>query len=90
MLDYSRYHPAMIAVTDDEYAFIYWCGMKMVAHVDFNYGRGQQHWFEYLGKHTKKECKVLYPNTPILSANDQRINKFCQGKIKEMYDLVAH
>lgn len=78
----------MIAVTTDDYAFIYWCDMKMNAHLEYNYGRGKQHWFEYLGKFTKQECKAQYPNTPILPSDDQRINKFCKGKIQELYDLV--
>lgn len=89
MLNYEAYHPAMIAITDDGYAFIYWCDRKMNAHLDFNYGRGRQHWFEYLGKHTKEECKMKYPNTPILAATDQRINKFCKDKIQELYEMVT-
>lgn len=88
MLDYSQYYPAMIALTERGYAFIYWCDRRLGAHLDHNYGRGKQHWFEYLGKKNREECKNNYPRTPILAVEDPRINAFCRGKIREMESLV--
>jgi hypothetical protein len=89
MLDYTKYYPAMIAMTPRGYAFIYWCDRRLGAHLDHNYGRGKQHWFEYLGKKTKDECRVAYPHTPILQSDDSRINNFCRRMIREMEELVS-
>ena len=89
MLDYSKYHAAMIAVTNGDYAFVYWCDRMLRAHEPYNYGRGKQHWIEYLGRKTKAECRTLYPHTPILDSEDPRINVFLKGKMTELEILVS-
>lgn len=88
MLNYSEYYPAMIAETSKGDYFIYWICLRLIALSDKNYGRGKSHWFEYLGKQEKNECRKLYPHTPVLSADDNRINVFLKSKIKELDDLI--
>lgn len=78
----------MIAVTTKGYAFVYFVRRFLVATNEDNYGRGKDHWFEYLGRLTKKQCRQQYPQTPVLEAEDPRINAFCQGKVLELAELV--
>jgi hypothetical protein len=88
MFDYSRYYPALIAITEAGNAFIYWVDNSLIALTELNYGRGKNHWFEYLGKQTPIECREKYPITPILQAQDPRISTHKKGKIREMEELI--
>lgn len=88
MLDYSQYYAAMIALAQSGNAFIYWMTNRLTALDGLNYGRGKSHWIEFLGKYTREECRDQYRGTPILPADDKRINEFIRSRIKEMDDLV--
>jgi len=78
----------MIAVTEPGNAFIYWVRNLLPPLTDENYGRGKDHWFEYLGKWKKAQCGKEFPGCVVLDAEDPRISPFCRGKIMELDELV--
>lgn len=79
----------MIALTPSGHAFIYWTVVRLVALDEDNYGRGKSHWIELLGKFSDRDCRIQYPDTPLLHHSDPRINGFIRRKIREMDELVA-
>lgn len=88
-IDYSRYHAERIIVTERGHAFIYWCSRKLAARSDWNYGKGQMHWFEYLGKENKDALKQQYPQASIQEMSDPRVNKYLRARVRELEKQVC-
>jgi hypothetical protein len=89
MINYADYNLTMIAITPSGYAFVYWRWCKLIPVYDHeaDYGRGKKHWFEYLGKYSKEDCRKMYPHVPVLQADDARISHFKKERLKELEEL---
>lgn len=78
----------MIVLAGSGNAFMYWVKNLLPPLTEENYGRGKDHWFDYLGRWDKDKCRGQFPASNILDVADPRISAFCRAKVLELEEIV--
>jgi len=84
MIGYTHYSRRYIIMTEKNNAFLYFSTKRDVTLHSLNFGKGKDHWFEYLGCFTIADCQAENPLVCIYPIKDETLSKFLRDKVREL------